>query len=214
MANVCPKCSTDNADGDARVPPVAARRWRGRPAGAVLLIPDEDNFDPLSAPTLVMRHGASELPPLDSILIAPEPTPRRAGSQAGWSRRRRRVDRPRCVVAASAGETTAPAPAPMPMAHSRRQRRLRSRWSRHHRRPPRPASLPPRPRSPRRQRPDRRKRIPEPVGRKQAMEAAPAASPGGRAGGGGGRAAAARARIGARAGQAQVGHRGCAAPAA
>ncbi len=73
MANVCPRCSTENADG------VLVCRQCGTslapPAGwSRSLIPDDDNFDPLSAPTLVMRHTVpADLPPLQSILIPPEP---------------------------------------------------------------------------------------------------------------------------------------------
>ncbi|MBS0436452.1 MAG: hypothetical protein JSR75_16450 [Proteobacteria bacterium] len=190
MANVCSKCSTDNADGALVCRHCGASL--GRQAGwSRSLIPDEDNFDPLSAPTLVMRHTVpSELPPLDSILIAPEPQPGRVLSRklAGLAAIVALIGvgvwllRPTGETAAPlAASAPAPAPAPAPM----------------------PAVAPPPPAAPAVQpvaapspapaasviaaapaaasqaasAPDRRKRIPEPVGRKQAMEAAPAASP-------------------------------------
>lgn len=179
MANVCSKCSTDNADGALVCRQCGASL--GRQAGwSRSLIPDEDNFDPLSAPTLVMRHTVpSELPPLDSILIAPEPTPRRAGS--------RKLLGLAAVVALiglgawllrPAGETTAPAPAPMPMASQPTATPAAEPVVTP---PPVPAAsviaAAPAAASQAASAPDRRKRIPEPVGRKQAMEAAPAASP-------------------------------------
>ncbi len=192
MANVCSKCSTDNADGALVCRHCGASL--GRQAGwSRSLIPDEDNFDPLSAPTLVMRHTVpSELPPLDSILIAPEPQPGRVLSRklAGlaaivaligvgvWLLRP--TGETAAPLAASA-PAPAPAPAPMPAVAS----------------PPpaapavQPVAAPspapaasavvaaaaPAAASQAASAPDRRKRIPEPVGRKQAMEAAPAASP-------------------------------------
>lgn len=180
MANVCSKCSTDNADGALVCRQCGASL--ARQAGwSRSLIPDEDNFDPLSAPTLVMRHTVpSELPPLDSILIAPEPTPRRAGS--------RKLVGLAAVVALiglgawllrPAGETTAPAPAPMPMASQPTATPAAEPVVT----PPPPApaasviAAAPAAASQAASAPDRRKRIPEPVGRKQAMEVAPAASP-------------------------------------
>lgn len=65
MANVCSRCSTDNADG------VLVCRQCGAalaPAGAWSrsLIPEDDTFDPLSAPTLVMQHTApASLPDIE-----------------------------------------------------------------------------------------------------------------------------------------------------
>ena len=92
MANVCSKCSTDNADGALVCRHCGASL--GRQAGwSRSLIPDEDNFDPLSAPTLVMRHTVpSELPPLDSILIAPEPQHAGVLAKAAQAETERRFD--------------------------------------------------------------------------------------------------------------------------
>ena len=86
----------------AGVPPVRRVAGAAGRLGAVRCFPTTTTSI-RSAPTLVMRHTVpSELPPLDSILIARRDRRRAARSpQAGWSGRRRRVDRPRCVVAAS-----------------------------------------------------------------------------------------------------------------
>lgn len=145
------------------------------------LLPDDDNFDPLSAPTLVMRHTVpSELPPLESILIPPEPEPASAGA--------RRLLGPALLLAALLGGgawlllrpgSEAPAPAPAPAASA-----VASPPST----PVAPAVVvPPAPAasiaavppaaSQAASVPERRKRIPEPVERKQAMDAAPAPSP-------------------------------------
>jgi len=78
MALVCSKCSAENADGalvcrqcGAALPPPAASWSRS-------LLPDDDHFDPLSAPTLVMQHTApAALPPIEET-AAPLPA-RRSG---------------------------------------------------------------------------------------------------------------------------------------
>lgn len=78
MALVCSKCSAENADGalvcrqcGAALPPPAASWSRS-------LLPDDDHFDPLSAPTLVMQHTApAALPPVEET-AAPLPA-RRSG---------------------------------------------------------------------------------------------------------------------------------------
>lgn len=73
MANVCSSCSTDNADGalvcrhcGAALTPSAA--WSRS------LIPEDDTFDPLSAPTLVMQHTApAALPDIEETQpVVPE----------------------------------------------------------------------------------------------------------------------------------------------
>ncbi|MFT3955112.1 MAG: zinc ribbon domain-containing protein [Piscinibacter sp.] len=77
MALACSKCSTENADGalvcrncGAPLPPPAS--WSRS------LLPEDDQFDPLSAPTLVMQHTApAALPPIEESLL-PRPA-RRSG---------------------------------------------------------------------------------------------------------------------------------------
>ncbi len=115
MANVCSKCSTENADG-VLVCRQCGASLATQASWSRSLIPDDDNFDPLSAPTLVMQHTApGVLPPLSEILIPPEPEPSRFGPKlllglvafglllAGgvWLMR-------------PTGEKPAPAPAPRP----------------------------------------------------------------------------------------------------
>lgn len=194
MANVCSRCSTDNADG------VLVCRQCGAslasPAGwSRSLIPDDDNFDALSAPTLVMRHTVpSELPPLDSILIPPEAEPSRFGSRLFlglaafavllggglWLMR-------------PAGQAPAPAPvtpphaaapaASLPVVAAAEPSREPAASADAPSTSPAPASAAPVAAMPvltaasSASTPERRKRIPEPVGRKQAAEAAPAAAP-------------------------------------
>lgn len=72
MANVCSSCSTDNAEGALVC----------RQCGATLappgswsrsLIPEDDTFDPLSAPTLVMQHTAPAALPDIEETQPPEP---------------------------------------------------------------------------------------------------------------------------------------------
>lgn len=68
MALVCSKCSAENGDGSlvcrqcgAALPPP---NW-GRS-----LLPEDDQFDPLSAPTLVMQHTApAPLPPIEETAV-------------------------------------------------------------------------------------------------------------------------------------------------
>jgi hypothetical protein len=193
MANVCSRCGTDNADGALVCRQCGASL--ASPAGwSRSLIPDDDNFDPLSAPTLVMHHTVpSELPPLEDILIPPEPEPSRF--------------RPRLMLGLAAfavllggavwlmrPASQAPAPAPAVVAPAASLPVLVAAEP-----PPAPAtSLPasaagasaaPAPMAPvvaasaapaapaAPSAPERRKRIPEPVGRKQAAEATPAAAP-------------------------------------
>lgn len=73
MANVCSRCSTENADG------VLTCRQCGAaltpPAGwSRSLIPEDDTFDPLSAPTLVMQHTApAALPDIEETQPMPPP---------------------------------------------------------------------------------------------------------------------------------------------
>jgi hypothetical protein len=70
MALVCSKCSAENADGalvcrqcGAALPPPGASWSRS-------LLPDDDHFDPLSAPTLVMQHTApAALPPIEETTV-------------------------------------------------------------------------------------------------------------------------------------------------
>lgn len=72
MATACPKCSTENADGalvcrhcGAALPPPPGNWSRS-------LLPEDDHFDPLSAPTLVMQHTApATLPPIQETLLPP-----------------------------------------------------------------------------------------------------------------------------------------------
>ncbi len=73
MANVCSRCSTENADGvltcrhcgTALTPPASWSRS---------LIPEDDTFDPLSAPTLVMQHTApAALPDIEETQPMPPP---------------------------------------------------------------------------------------------------------------------------------------------
>ena len=73
MANVCSRCSTENADG------VLTCRQCGAaltpPAGwSRSLVPEDDTFDPLSAPTLVMQHTApAALPDIEETQPMPPP---------------------------------------------------------------------------------------------------------------------------------------------
>lgn len=68
MALVCFKCSAENADGalvcrqcGAALPP---------PSWGRSLLPEDDQFDPLSAPTLVMQHTApAPLPPIEETAV-------------------------------------------------------------------------------------------------------------------------------------------------
>ncbi len=73
MALACSKCSTENADGalvcrgcGAALPPPAS--WSRS------LLPEDDHFDPLSAPTLVMQHTApATLPPIEETAVPMPP---------------------------------------------------------------------------------------------------------------------------------------------
>lgn len=192
MANVCSRCSTDNADG-ALVCRQCGASLAAHPGWSRSLVPDDDNFDPLSAPTLVMRHTVpSELPPLDSILIPPETEPSRFG--------------PRLVLGLAAfavllgggvwllrpsGEAPAPVASPAPPAAMQAASTTASPATESS--VPQAASaaplVPAVPASAAVAGPtlaaasaaasavERRRRIPEPVSRKQAMEAASAAPP-------------------------------------
>lgn len=68
MALVCSKCSAENGDGalvcrqcGAALPP---------PSWGRSLLPEDDQFDPLSAPTLVMQHTApAPLPPIEETAV-------------------------------------------------------------------------------------------------------------------------------------------------
>lgn len=82
MANVCSKCSTENADGA-----LACRHCGAAltpPAGwSRSLIPEDDTFDPLSAPTLVMQHTApAQLPEVESM--QPPPPAGSTGRRLVW----------------------------------------------------------------------------------------------------------------------------------
>lgn len=188
MANVCSKCSTENADG-ALVCRQCGASLAAQAGWSRSLIPDDDNFDPLSAPTLVMRHTApGELPPLQSLLIAPEPQPRRVVPRLAlglvalavllgggfWLLRRPGETVPSAPapwVAASAPSVVPVARSPAPTASTAASATV--------------APLPATPVAAAASSPpgthaasaaERRKRIPEPVGRKQATQAAPVAS--------------------------------------
>jgi hypothetical protein len=193
MAHVCSKCRTENADGalvcrhcGAPLPPTAD--W-GRS-----LLPEDDNFDPLSAPTLVMRHTEpSTLPPLEQILLpSTEPARRRRGLLPGVAA---------LVLMAAAGlwllwrgEPAPSTPAPAPAAPA-------TAASRPSAAPPAPsapaiAAAPPAASAPEppsssaapaaaagalppaaAPAPEQRKRLPEPVSRQRAQQAALPASP-------------------------------------
>lgn len=73
MANVCSSCSTDNADG-AMVCRQCGAALAPSAAWSRSLIPEDDTFDPLSAPTLVMQHTApAALPAIEETQpMAPE----------------------------------------------------------------------------------------------------------------------------------------------
>jgi pyruvate/2-oxoglutarate dehydrogenase complex dihydrolipoamide acyltransferase (E2) component len=73
MANVCSSCSTDNADG-ALVCRQCGAALTSAAAWSRSLIPEDDTFDPLSAPTLVMQHTApAVLPDIEETQpVAPE----------------------------------------------------------------------------------------------------------------------------------------------
>lgn len=73
MANVCSSCSTDNADG-ALVCRQCGAALASAGGWSRSLIPEDDTFDPLSAPTLVMQHTAPAMLPdvADTQPLAPE----------------------------------------------------------------------------------------------------------------------------------------------
>lgn len=73
MANVCSSCSTENADG-AMVCRQCGATLAPSAAWSRSLIPEDDTFDPLSAPTLVMQHTApAALPDIEETQpMAPE----------------------------------------------------------------------------------------------------------------------------------------------
>lgn len=73
MANVCSSCSTDNADG-ALVCRQCGAALAPSAAWSRSLIPEDDTFDPLSAPTLVMQHTApAALPDIEETQpVVPE----------------------------------------------------------------------------------------------------------------------------------------------
>lgn len=73
MATVCSSCSTDNADG-ALVCRQCGAALTPSAAWSRSLIPEDDTFDPLSAPTLVMQHTApAALPDIEETQpMAPE----------------------------------------------------------------------------------------------------------------------------------------------
>lgn len=83
MANVCSRCSTDNADGALVCRQCGAAL--ASPAGwSRSLLPEDDNFDPLSAPTLVMQHTApAALPALEETMPA-GPEPGTTGRRLVW----------------------------------------------------------------------------------------------------------------------------------
>lgn len=150
------------------------------------LLPEDDNFDPLSAPTLVMRHTVpSELPPLESILIPPENEPVRGvpkrllglglvavligGGLWLMLRPAAETSAPVAAPAASAATVAAApaapvAPPPAPLASEAMVPAPVIAIA------VPPASSP----APAASVPERRKRIPEPAARPQALEAAPA----------------------------------------
>ncbi len=151
------------------------------------LLPEDDNFDPLSAPTLVMHHTVpSELPPLESILIPPENEPARGvpkrllglglvavligGGVWLMLRPAGETGAPAAAPAASAA-SAAPAPAaavaPPPPAPAASEAVMSAPAAE-------PAVAPASSPTPAASAPERRKRIPEPVARPQALEAAPA----------------------------------------
>lgn len=73
MALVCSKCRSDNADG-ALVCRHCGASLQAKPAWGRSLMPDDDSFDPLSAPTLVMQHTApASLPPIEESPLAEPP---------------------------------------------------------------------------------------------------------------------------------------------
>jgi hypothetical protein len=73
MANVCSRCSTDNADG-ALVCRQCGAALAPSAAWSRSLIPEDDTFDPLSAPTLVMQHTApAALPDIEETQPMPPP---------------------------------------------------------------------------------------------------------------------------------------------
>jgi hypothetical protein len=117
MALVCSKCSAENADGalvcrqcGAALPPPAS--WSRS------LLPDDDHFDPLSAPTLVMQHTApAALPPIEETAV---PMPVRSSGRTLLLGLATGV----LLVAAAAwllrpGEPSSPAPGPAASTPSR-----------------------------------------------------------------------------------------------
>lgn len=115
MALVCSKCRSENADG------ALACRHCGAPLQASpdwgrSLIPDDDSFDPLSAPTLVMQHTApATLPPIEETALAEAP--------AGNAGRRIVLGLAAVVLLAAGGvwllrpgDATPPVAAPSPVA--------------------------------------------------------------------------------------------------
>lgn len=185
MALVCFKCSAENADGalvcrqcGAALPP---------PSWGRSLLPEDDQFDPLSAPTLVMQHTApAPLPPIEETAM---PMPVRKSGRTLLLGLATGV----LIVAAGAwllrpGEPAAPAAAPAAASASASAPAAVSAA------PPAPAASPAQtaasvapPAAPAAASTaqaaasaaatDTRKRIPEPVARKRALSAAPAAAP-------------------------------------
>ncbi|WP_298830244.1 hypothetical protein [uncultured Piscinibacter sp.] len=115
MALVCSKCRSDNADG-ALVCRHCGASLQAKPAWGRSLMPDDDSFDPLSAPTLVMQHTApASLPPIEESPLAEPP--------AHGTGRRKAVGLAVVVVLAAGGiwllrpgDDTPPAPAPATVA--------------------------------------------------------------------------------------------------
>lgn len=197
MALACSKCSTENADGalvcrhcGAALPPPAS--WSRS------LLPEDDHFDPLSAPTLVMQHTApAALPPIEESLL-PRP-PGRDGRRwllglsvgvvlvaaGAWLLRpagtaddtevSRQVAAASAPMAASmpASAVALPPPASSPASTAASAPAALPVASTVVAAPPAASALPVAPPA---SASESRKRIPEPVARKRAAAAAPAAS--------------------------------------
>ncbi|MFT3665256.1 hypothetical protein [Piscinibacter sp.] len=156
------------------------------------LPPEDDNFDPLSAPTLVMHHTVpSELPPLESILIAPEPEPARglpwrllggvlAAALVGggawlllWPADEAPASSPASIPAPAPAPVAASAPPPVASAAASTPEVVPvapAPASEPSRAAPEPAASPASSPAPATSAPERRKRIPEPVRRPSANE--------------------------------------------